>query len=521
MESFAFYLRDPFVFDMIDDFQSIFPDITENVTDLLSVKNAETDTIKRNIKKVFKALLLSQGYVYDTDSGILKVKPKDETFTTFLNGRPNFIRMMDFFNDIGYVFYHSLLSFIICFENKGSRPDMLLYLRTHLKDKSLYSYKHASLKNDVESVETPFRGLTFNDSNSCYIDSVLMALFTEPSEFIKQRILEAEFIEKVCKESDSFETDVKNRNLIKRELQKIYKFIQGDEEEEDSEEDDEDEDEDEEEEDDDEDEEEEEEEEEEEDIEEEESKTKAKKVDLKYYCTNLRKTFVNCKGSERFHEGDTQDAGEFLMYLLSIFELLNVSIQRSYSYGSNSSKEPFVFVSKNKETTSSVVSIVESVLTTLDKDETHILTKFMIQSDIAKLSKSNRWKPTEGPQKGKAFKYRKNVIKQVAQVPFIVFYIKRSFIDHRGSEKFNKIKMYPPEKMLMPSYKTLHLSAIVIHTGGAHYVAIIKRQGYWWYYNDMGTQLYKIDDGSYDSMLKFKGKGSINPLTHGTLYFYT
>lgn len=145
----------------------------------------------------------------------------------------------------------------------------------------------------------------------------------------------------------------------------------------------------------------------------------------------------------------------------------------------------------------------------------------MIQSDIAKLSKSNRWKPSEGPQKGKAFKYRKNVIKQVAQVPFIVFYIKRSFIDHRGSKKFYKIKMYPPEKMLMPSYKTLHLSAIVIHTGGAHYVAIVKRQEYWWYYNDMGTQLYKIDDGSYDSMLKFKGKSNINPLTHGTLYFYT
>jgi hypothetical protein len=531
MESFAFYLRDPFVFDMMDDFESIFPDIIEDDRDFLYVKNAETDTIKRNIKKVFKALLLTQGYVYDTDSGILKVKPKDETFATFLNRRHNFIRMIDFFNDIGYVFYHCLLSFIICFENKVSRPDMLLFLRSHLKDKSLYSYKHASLKNNVESVETPFRGLTFNDSNSCYIDSVLMALFTEPSEFIKQRILEAEFIEKVCEESDSFETDVKNRNLIKRELQKIYKFIQGDEEdeededEEDEDEEDEDEDEDEDEEDEDEEEEEEEDEDEEdeedEDEEDEDSKTKAKKVGSKYYCTNLRKTFVNCKGSERFHEGDTQDAGEFLMYLLRIFELLDVSRQRSYSYGSNSSKEPFVFVSKNVDTTSSVVSIVESALTTLDKDDTHILTKFMIQSDTAELSKSNRWKPTEGPQTGKAFKYRKNVIKQVPQVPFIVFYIKRSFIDHRGSEKFNKIKMYPPEKMLMPSYKTLHLSAIVIHTGGAHYVAIIKRQGYWWYYNDMGTQLYKIDDGSYDSMLKFKGKGSINPLTHGTLYFYT
>ena len=474
MESFAFYLRDPFVFEMIDDFESIFIEISKDDKDFLSEKNADTDTIERNIKKVFKALLLTQGYVYDTDSGILKVKPKDETFATFLNQRLNFIKMIDFFNDIGYIFYHSLLSFIICFENKASRPNMLLYLRQHLTDKSLYLYKDEPLKKSIERVETPFRGLTYNGSNSCYIDSVLMALFTEPTDFIKQRILGADFIEKICYESDSFETDVKNRNLIKTELQKMYKFIQG----EDS-------------------------------------------GLPKYDCTNLRKTFRNCKGTQPFHGGNTQDAGEFLMYLLNIFELTDVSIQKSYSYGSDSSKNLFVFVSENKETSSSIVSIVESVLTRLDKDETHILTKFMIQSDIAKLSKSNRWKPSTGPQKGNEFKYRKNVIKQVAQVPFIVFYIKRSFIDHRGSEKFYKTRMCPPEKMLMPSYKTLYLSAIVIHTGGAHYFAVVKHEGLWWYYNDLGTQLYKIDDGSYESMLRFKGQSNVNPLTHGTLYFYT
>ena len=119
MESFAFYLRDPFVFEMIDDFESIFIEISKDDKDFLSEKNADTDTIERNIKKVFKALLLTQGYVYDTDSGILKVKPKDETFATFLNQRLNFIKMIDFFNDIGYIFYHSLLSFIICFENEA------------------------------------------------------------------------------------------------------------------------------------------------------------------------------------------------------------------------------------------------------------------------------------------------------------------------------------------------------------------------------------------------------------------
>lgn len=531
METFSFYLNDPFVFDIIKDFTSIFPEISEDGTDkiFLSIKNAETDTIKRNIKKVFKELLLTIGFIYDKDSGILKVKLKDEDFTEFLSIRTNFFRMMDFFNDIGYVFYHCLLSLIICnfYIIGGGR----VFLKAHLKAKKLYSYKdHPSNYDDI--YETPFRGLTFNGSNSCYTDSVLMALFTEPNDFIKKRILDAEFIKQTCEDSKSFENDIENRTLIKKELQKIYAFIQNkdhdieekkgkedsDDDDEDDEDDEEDEDSDDDEEDDDDDEEDEDDEDSDDDEEEHLVGDFHKLKSAKYKCTNLRKTFENCKGDQPFHEGETQDAGHFLMYLLRIFELLDVSVQKSYSYGTDSSKNPFVFVSERNEYTSPIVSIVESVFTKLDIDDTHVLTKFMIQSDTAKLSKSNTWKPTTGPQKGKEFKYRKNVIKQIPQVPFIVFYIKRSFIDDRGKEKFYTTKMYPPEKILMRSYQVLHLSAIVIHTGGAHYVAVLKRENLWWYYNDLGTQLYKI--GNYNEMLKFN-KSKVNPLTHGTLYFYT
>ena len=232
-----------------------------------------------------------------------------------------------------------------------------------------------------------------------------MALFTEPNDFIKKRILDAEFIKQTCEESKSFEIDIENRTLIKKELQKIYAFIQNkdheieekkgkeDSDEDDEEDSDDEEDEDEDSDDDDEDSD-------DEDSDDDEDKLKS----AKYKCTNLRKTFENCKGDQPFHEGETQDAGHFLMYLLRIFELLDVSIQKSYSYGNDSSKNPFVFVSERNEYTSPIVSIVESVFTKLDIDDTHVLTKFMIQSDTAKLSKSNTWKPITGPQKGKEFK---------------------------------------------------------------------------------------------------------------------
>jgi hypothetical protein len=54
-----------------------------------------------------------------------------------------------------------------------------------------------------------------------------MALFTEPSDFVKQRIFESTFTKKVCNnKSISIETDIKNRNKIKKEIKKIYNFIQ-------------------------------------------------------------------------------------------------------------------------------------------------------------------------------------------------------------------------------------------------------------------------------------------------------
>ena len=207
---------------------------------------------------------------------------------------------------------------------------------------------------------------------------------------------------------------------------------------------------------------------------------------------------------------------EFLMYLLNIFELDTLT-QITYNYGSKSLKEKFMFVSEIKdEKASPVINVTELMLMTLDKAETHVLTKFMIHKDLDEFGKGNEWKPKEGPCKGEIFLYRKSVVKKVAKDPFIVFDIKRGL---EGG--FTDLKMYPPEMIFMPSFKTLHLSAIVMHNGGYHYVAVIKRDGEWWYYNDIGTIIYKI--GTYNQMLEFgnKSKRIPNPMKNGTLYFYT
>ena len=65
----------------------------------------------------------------------------------------------------------------------------------------------------------------------------------------------------------------------------------------------------------------------------------------------------------------------------------------------------------------------------------------------------------------------------------------------------------------------LTLNAIVVHTGGAHYIANFKCNGNWFWYDDSpGLPKHTIKYiGSYENMLKTHP----NPLTHGTLYFYT
>ena len=67
--------------------------------------------------------------------------------------------------------------------------------------------------------------------------------------------------------------------------------------------------------------------------------------------------------------------------------------------------------------------------------------------------------------------------------------------------------------------KLLQLSAIVVHTGGAHYIANFKCNGKWYWYDDNpGGSSHTIKyTGSYENMLNTKP----NPLSHGTLYFYT
>lgn len=440
MERSSFYHTKPFVFDIVKDFDTLFDTLAEDEIDFFRFD----EIVQQNVQKAFVVFLrLSTGFILDNDIGLLQVEIP-ANFSKLCQPMKIY-RMMVFLHQIRQNFLAQLFLLIVCRYHKRFIQKNWLQTQSFLKP---YAKTFNPFEQKPPLPQTPFRALSY-ENNSCYTDTVLMALFLVPNKFITTHILHAK--------------PEKNRQDVQHELKRIVSFIRGD------------------------------------------------KTDHRHkYCTTLRKAFKNCKGSQPFHGTGTQDAGEFLMYLFNMFEMLDVSQNKVYIYGANTIKEKFTNVNYREDSASPIVSIVETTLEKLDQTKTYAITEFMRQIDIAKFDKESTWKPKKDVQ----YLYRKEITKRVMKVPFVVFEVKRSFKDHRGRDKFRETKMYPPETMFMPSYKSLNLSAIVIHNGGAHYTALLKREDIWYYYNDMGTVLKRI--GTYEEMLESKP----NPLTHGTLYFY-
>jgi ubiquitin C-terminal hydrolase len=95
----------------------------------------------------------------------------------------------------------------------------------------------------------------------------------------------------------------------------------------------------------------------------------------------------------------------------------------------------------------------------------------------------------------------------------IVFSINRTYLNEEGEEDTLWKSVVAPETFSLDD-KILHLTGITIHTGHEHYVAVIKCENNWYFYDDLKNDVKYI--GKYEDMLKI----DINPMTHGTLYFY-
>jgi ubiquitin C-terminal hydrolase len=478
----------------IDSDKSKAPNLTKD-----DIKTFRTDVIIRsNVVDASLRMLLFYGFVLDGKDTVKQIKPlnrRDRGKTIGLFSVKNYkrlTRIMDFLVLIDMEYLSALFFLALCKSIKSNK----ILLKKVLKNNSLKiwmstqnylvskvsTYDVENLSNTIVSREKDYRwdvnfsdseeeiynspkkiypcvyGLNFT-SNSCYMDSSLLCTFAIPNETINKQILQKDLnslknnktLDIKC--SSNINKDIISRKQIQKALVNITKSMRG--------------------------------------------------INNVKNCTNLRKLFSKCPGPQSFHNGGTQDAGEFVTYLFNIFQVENATERKKF-YGTN--KEDWKFIRKQKVSISPIITIGPYELSLLEGLD---ITSVVNKEEVTIFSESNYWKVSPNTT------YMKKKEKTSIDAPILIFKLER----RDDQEEVMETSVLIPETLKLKK-RILNLSSMVVHNGGAHYTANIKCGGNWWFYDDnpAGSKHNMIYLGSYKNMLNNKYN---EPDTLGTLFFYT
>ena len=296
-----------------------------------------------------------------------------------------------------------------------------------------------------------FRGL-YNVRNSCYIDSVLVALFASPNKIIHKNILKKNLLNPdkqwiTCNDTDS-------RNKIQYELLRItHSFMGG---------------------------------------------------EYIRDCTSLRKSLQSCTGSQDFHKGGMQDAGEFLLYLFNIFKVSLMTKQRTTYVTNSLATPPNPYIKTSSETQDSTPLLnIPGIKIQKGLD----IVSFLNETDDALFSKEDFYRHEET-----GIRYRRRIENiLVLHADYIVFNVERITYE---TEEFIDVKIQVPEEIILQDSTHLHLNAVVIYVS-RHYTCYFKLHNSWYYYDDLDNSVTFV--GNYLDLLQSRPKIERN----GTLLFYT
>uniref|UniRef100_A0A6C0H304 WW domain-containing protein n=1 Tax=viral metagenome TaxID=1070528 RepID=A0A6C0H304_9ZZZZ len=320
--------------------------------------------------------------------------------------------------------------------------------------------------------------------NSCYLDSALFAFFAGPKKFIDQ-LLNMKLEDKtdrmilgVCNGQD-WKTNILSRKAIQQELKNIYNSIT----------------------------------------------RNGKEVE---YCTNLRRTLVNCPDAENYHTGAIADAGEFITYINNIFPT-DKSIKKTITYGTNRQginlsqvleEDPNTYMNDSLDEIASLVHVIQvQDILDIGKRKDVYLSDFLVEKFDSKLRD-----PFNGD--GTLY-YRRIQFRTIDFSPYLIFSLKR--LPKRDSKITTNI--VNPDKYIKigdddGQGQMFTLTGVVINTGSCHYVAVAKYNNFWWYYDDQEysrtKKLRKFNTFDEFVTASKNSRGTINnPLTHGTQFYYS
>ena len=304
-----------------------------------------------------------------------------------------------------------------------------------------------------------------NIGNSCYLDSVLLSLLSVPNDFVDRYIFgeltKRKITNLVCNPNGMAKSptaDLNNRILVQKELANIRDSIRD-------------------------------------------------KGDIEY-CTGLRQLIRYCPHPEKFHNSKPKDAGEFLTYLLSLFNT-NVATKSNDVYFTEDAK---VSNYKDMEKLDTEYNRKSSIVHDIFQDDllsipSNLKTKTLLTTvmDSGELDPENYYQGV----------YKRVVrVSTIVEAPYLIIYAHRIRPDSASVIS----KRIVPSRSIQAGANYLKLSAIVIHQGssyGGHYTAYLKVKKNWYYYNDLGPSIKLI--GGYKELLE----ASPSPLSKGILYFYS
>jgi len=319
------------------------------------------------------------------------------------------------------------------------------YTKINLLNKNILSYLiNKQCKNNIPIL---------NERNSCYIDSLLVALFNNNNLYIKDVFLNSKL-------KDTDPELMKLGEEIRSELISIYNIIQ--------------------------------------------NINKNKKQN---YCKNLRKMLNDY--NKRKHPLErinwTSEQLEPFDILVKLNEIFNIDEKMSLEinskkYCTNSKKKILLkkdLIEVEDDTIKNDYTIIippGKLLSYKDKDF-FIKDIFPINTDETNFDIFNLWKPFGAFTDGFARKIEKTTYLSGL---FAFFHINRNLVKSDGS----KIKVYnkiiPSLKLKMKKNKlNLYLRSMIIHHGeysGGHYTSLYECKGEWYEYNDLASTVQLIGD---------------------------